>query len=132
MIRLRLVESNILLFYLYFQQVSIVSSTTSRCAVLIEEANDLPRYVFPPCLLVVHDTRRGRENDVAELTGRKQLDDPLLEIGDADIITGRNHAGLVDTMESRNSAALQISIHMWQTLRKTHRPLSWITILPER
>ena len=81
---------------------------------------------------MVHDTRRGRENNVAKLTGWKQLNDPLLEVGDADIVTGRNHSGLVDTIERKNSAALQILMHVWQTLRETHRPLSWITILPER
>ena len=57
MILLLHAESNTLLLYLYFPQVSIVSTMTSRCVVdLIKEANDLPRHVFPPRLLVVHDT----------------------------------------------------------------------------
>ena len=100
-------ESNALHFCLYFQQASIVSSTTSVYVVLIEEANYLPGHVFPPRFFMVHDTRRGREDDVAKLTGRKQLNDPLLEIGDTDIVTRRYHAGFIDTMETRHSAALQ-------------------------
>jgi len=35
---------------------------------LVEEANDLAGHVFPSRFLVIHYTRRGRENDVPELT----------------------------------------------------------------
>ena len=48
-------------------------------------------------LLVVHDTGRGGQDDIAELTGRQQLDDPLLEIGQADVVAGRDDTGLVET-----------------------------------
>lgn len=48
-------------------------------------------------LLVVHDTGRGGEDDVAELTGRQQLDNPLLELGETDVVAGRDDTSLVET-----------------------------------
>ena len=52
--------------------------------------------MLPPRLLVVHDTSRGGENDVTELTRRQQLDDPLLHITKLDVVAGRDDASLVD------------------------------------
>lgn len=64
---------------------------------LVEEADDLAGNVLSSGLLVVHDTSRGGEDDIAELTGRQQLDDPLLEVGQADVVAGRDDTGLVET-----------------------------------
>lgn len=50
------------------------------------------------CLLVVHDTSRGCENDVSELTRRQKLDNPLLEIGEADIVSGGDNTSLVEAI----------------------------------
>jgi hypothetical protein len=47
-------------------------------------------------LLVVHDTSRGGEDDVAELTRRQELGNPLLELTELDVVAGRDAAGLVD------------------------------------
>lgn len=63
---------------------------------LVEEANDLARDVLASGLLVVHDTGRGGQDDVAELTGREQLDNPLLELGEADVVAGGDDTGLVE------------------------------------
>jgi len=46
-------------------------------------------------LLVVHDTGRGGEHDVSELTRWQQLDNPLLELVQADVVAGRDDTGLV-------------------------------------
>jgi len=46
-------------------------------------------------LLVVHDTSRGCEHDVSELTRWQELDNPLLEIGEADVVSWRDDTGLV-------------------------------------
>ena len=62
---------------------------------LVEEADDLASNVLPPGLLVVHDTGRGGQDDVAELTRGQQLDDPLLEIGETDVVAGGDDTGLV-------------------------------------
>jgi hypothetical protein len=63
---------------------------------LVEEANDLASNVLASGLLVVHDTGRGGEDDVAELTGREQLDNPLLELGETDVVAGRDDSDLVE------------------------------------
>lgn len=64
---------------------------------LVEETDDLAGNVLSSGLLVVHDTSRGGEDDIAELTGRQQLDDPLLEVGQADVVAGRDDTSLVET-----------------------------------
>jgi len=69
---------------------------------LVEEANNLASNVLAASLLVVHDTSRGGQNDVAELTGRQQLDNPLLEVGQADVVAGRDNTGLVETAVQLN------------------------------
>lgn len=66
-----------------------------RC--LVEESNDLARDVLSPGLLVVHDTSRGGKDDISKLTGRKELDDPLLHLSKADVVPWRDTSGLVDT-----------------------------------
>ena len=66
---------------------------------LVEEPDDLAGDVLPTGLLVVHDTGRGGQNNVTELTGRKKLDDPLLEIGELDVVAGADDTGLVDAIE---------------------------------
>lgn len=47
-------------------------------------------------LLVVHDTSGGGEDDVAELTSGQQLDNPLLEVTELDVVAGRDDTGLVE------------------------------------
>lgn len=63
---------------------------------LVEEPNDLSSNVLATGLLVVHDTSRGGEHHVSELTGRQELDDPLLEIGETDVVAGGDDTGLVE------------------------------------
>ncbi|TVY50686.1 Tyrosinase-like protein orsC [Lachnellula cervina] len=48
-------------------------------------------------LLVVHDTGRGGQDHVSELTGRQELDNPLLEVAEADVEARGDDAGLVET-----------------------------------
>jgi len=52
--------------------------------------------MLSPCLLVVHDSSAGGEDNVSELTGRQELDDPLLEVGKLDVVAGADDTGLVD------------------------------------
>ena len=67
---------------------------------LVEESDDLACDVFSPRLLVIHDTGRSGEHDVAELTGWQKLDDPLLHVDELDVVAGADHAGFVDAGES--------------------------------
>ena len=48
---------------------------------------------------MVHDTGRGGEDDVTELTGGKELDDPLLKIAKLDVVTRADDTSLVETMQ---------------------------------
>ena len=65
---------------------------------LVEETDDLARNVLPPRLLVVHDTSRSGEHDVAKLTRWQEVDDPLLHVLELDIVAGADDAGLVDAV----------------------------------
>jgi hypothetical protein len=65
---------------------------------LVEETNDLASNVLATGLLVVHDTGRGGQDDVTELTGREELDNPLLEVGETDVVAGGDDTGLVKTV----------------------------------
>lgn len=67
-------------------------------AQLVEEANDFAGHMLSPRLLVVHDARRGGEDNVSELTRRQQLDDPFLKVPDANIVAGGDDAGFVESM----------------------------------
>jgi hypothetical protein len=66
---------------------------------LVEEADDLAGDVLPSGLFVIHDTSRCGQNDIAELTSWQQLDDPLLEIGQTDVVAGRDDTSLVETRQ---------------------------------
>jgi hypothetical protein len=66
------------------------------CFCLVEEADDLASNVLAAGLLLVHDTSGGGEDDVTELTSGKKLDNPLLELSEADVIAGGNDTALVE------------------------------------
>jgi hypothetical protein len=63
---------------------------------LVEETENLSSNVLPAGLLVVHDTSRGGEDDVTELTRGQQLDNPLLHVAELDVVAGRDDTSLVD------------------------------------
>ena len=68
----------------------------SRASGLVEEANDLAGDVLAAGLLVVHDASGGGEDDVAELTGGEELDNPLLELAETDVVAGGDDTALVE------------------------------------
>ena len=45
---------------------------------------------------MVHDTGGGGQDNVTELTRGEELDDPLLNIAELDVVAGRDDTGLVD------------------------------------
>ena len=64
-------------------------------------------------LLVVHDTSRGGEDDVTELTSWQKLDDPLLEICETDVVSWGDDTGLVEsTVELDNDLAGSVVIDL--------------------
>lgn len=93
---------------------------------LVEEAEDLASNMLSPGLLVVHDTSGGGKDDVTELTGWEELDNPLLEVTELDVVAWADDTGLVQATQMS-----AISPH-WLRRFNTYRPLSWMTILPLR
>jgi hypothetical protein len=91
-----------------------VSTTPlTSLASLVEETNDLSSDVLPPGLLVVEDTGGGGEDDVAELTRREQLDNPLLEVAELDVVAGGDDTGLVDTsVELDDDLAVAVVVNL--------------------
>lgn len=83
---------------------------------LVEESNDLSSNVLATGFLVVHNTSGGGEDDVTELTRRKKLDNPLLEIAKLDVVAGRNDTGLVE-------AVLFVSIPFFFSLISSRREM---------
>merc|ERR1719445_225599 len=63
---------------------------------LEEESEDLASGVPAPALLDVDDTRRGGEDDVAELPRGQEVVGPLLHILEGDVVPGRDDSALVD------------------------------------
>lgn len=63
---------------------------------LVEETDDLSGNVLAAGLLVVHDASRGGQDDVTELTGGQELDNPLLEVTETNVVAGGDDTGLVE------------------------------------
>jgi hypothetical protein len=53
--------------------------------------------VLSTSLFVIHDTSRGSQDKVTELTGRQQVGGPLFELTKLDVETGRDNTTLVKT-----------------------------------
>lgn len=64
-------------------------------------------------LLVVHDTSTGGQDDVSELTRWQQLDNPLLEVSELNVVAGRDDAGFVQTaVELDDNLAVAVVIDL--------------------
>jgi len=80
---------------------------------LVEETNDLAGNVLAAGLLVVHDTGRGGQDDVTELTRGKELDNPLLHVAELDVVAGGDDTGLVEAaVELDNDLAVAVVIDL--------------------
>lgn len=79
---------------------------------LVDEAEDLAGNVLATSLLVVHNTSRGGQDNVTELTRGKEIGDPLLNVVNLDVETGRDNADLVKTtVELDNDLARAVVIN---------------------
>lgn len=78
---------------------------------LVEETNNLTRDVLSPRLLVVHDAGGGGQDDVAELTGRQELDHPLLHVAQLDVVAGADDAGLVQAAVESVLRSQRVSVY---------------------
>lgn len=82
--------------------------------------------MFSPRLFMIHDTRWCCEDDEAKLAGGKKLDDPFLEVAYTDIEAWGDNTGFINSLLT---SILNINS---ETYEASYRPLSWITILPDR
>lgn len=63
-------------------------------------------------LLVVHDSSTGGEDNVTELTRRKELDNPLLQVLEGHVVAGRDDTGLIETaVELDHNLAVAVVIN---------------------
>lgn len=63
---------------------------------LVEETDDLAGDVLATGLLVVHDTSRGGQDNVAELTRWQEADNPLLQVVELDVVAWGDDTSLVE------------------------------------
>ena len=92
---------------------------------LVEEADDLSGNVLPPGLLVVHDTGRGGQDDETELTGGKELDDPLLHVAKLDVVAGGDDTSLVEAaVKLDDDLAVAVVVNLLELANVTWRSLS--------
>lgn len=62
---------------------------------------------------MVHDAGRGGQDNVAELTGGEQLDNPLLELVETDVVARVDDTGLVEAaVELHNDLAGAVVVHL--------------------
>ena len=73
-----------------------VSQLDSRQSGVAWLCTHLAGNVLAASLLVVHDTGRGGKDDVAERTGGEEERDPVLDLSELDVETGRDDSALVD------------------------------------
>jgi hypothetical protein len=69
---------------------------------LVEETDDLSGNVLASGLLVVHDTSRGGEDNVTELTGWEEFDNPLLKVIKTNVVAWGDDTSLVEAAVQLN------------------------------
>ncbi len=78
---------------------------------LVEVAKDLASCALASGLLMIHDTVRGGEHNVAELTRRQQVVDPLFNVFQLNVKARADHATLVNSANQiHNNFAVAVVI----------------------
>jgi hypothetical protein len=78
---------------------------------------DLSGNVLATSLLVVHDTSRGGQDDVTERTGGEQQVDPVFNLRQLNVESGRDDSGLVDaTVELDDDLAGSVVVDLLELL----------------
>ncbi len=71
-------------------------------SVSVEVAEDLATDVLSLGLFVVHDAVGGGEDDLSELSGGEDVVDELLEVLELEVVSGGDHAALVESAVELN------------------------------
>lgn len=95
---------------------------------LVKEAENLASNVLPASLLVVHDTGRGGQHDVTELTRWQQVDDPLLEVTELDVVTWGDNTALVQAaVELDDDLAVAVVIDLLELANVAYAPIELVS-----
>ena len=73
-----------------------------QASVSVEVAEDLATDVLSLGLFVVHDAVGGGEDDLSELSGGEDVVDELLEVLELEVVSGGDHAALVESAVELN------------------------------
>ena len=69
---------------------------------------------------MVHDTSRGGQDNVTELTGRKELDNPLLHIAELDVVARGDDTSLVEAaVKLDNNLAVTVVVDLLELANVT-------------
>jgi len=92
----------VLVLHSMLSKLEAIGQKFAILAISVKEAYYLSGHMLSPSLLVVHDSRGCGKNNIAELTRWQQLDNPLLKIGNANVVAGRDDASLIDSAVQLN------------------------------
>jgi hypothetical protein len=82
---------------------------------LIEESNYLACDMLSSCLLMVHDTRTCRQDNVAKLTTWQQLHHPFFQVSELNVVTGRDDTSLIEAaIELDDYFAISMIVHFFE------------------
>lgn len=82
-------------------------------SLLVEKAENLAGNVSSSGLLVVHDSGRGGQNDVAKLSRGQQVLDPLLHVVNLDVESRRDDSTLVESaVELDHNLSGSVVVHV--------------------
>ena len=68
----------------------------------IEESQELSTSLLLTCLLVSQDSVGSGQHDVTKSTGRKDVQDPLLNVLDTDVESGGDNSAFIDSTNEVN------------------------------
>ena len=70
--------------------------------------------MLPSGLLVIHDARRRRQDNIAKLPRRQQLHHPLLQIAQLHVVPRTDHPGLVQAaVELDDNLAVTVVVDLF-------------------
>lgn len=89
---------------------------------LVDESQNLAGNVLLSRLLVVHNARRGSQNNVTELTGGQQIVRPSLDVANLNVKSRRNDTTLVQsTVQLNDNLARSVVINVLKLANVTYQ-----------
>jgi len=83
--------------------------------------------MLPASLLVIKDSSRGRQHNVAELPRWQEVVDPLFNVTHLQVETRRDDATLVDAaIELHNNFATAVIVHYFELANVAYTQSNWV------